>query len=125
STEKLENRGYATVGSCPIRSKLSGDFYIGRKQGCVNASIKHKMASKTAVFFLLLAFWGILDIKAASVTSYKKDTWVDRLADSDGSKRTANEDREESDYNAEGDVAFGVDGVSDYYDNALENREGK
>ena len=53
---------------------------IGRKQGCVNASIKHKMASKTAVFFLLLAFWGILDIKAASVTSYKKDTWVDRLA---------------------------------------------
>lgn len=38
------------------------------------------MASKTAVFFLLLALWGILDIKAASVTSYKKDTWVDRLA---------------------------------------------
>ncbi|KAM7452039.1 hypothetical protein ABFA07_000634 [Porites harrisoni] len=82
------------------------------------------MASKTAVFFLLLAFWGILDIKAASVTSYKKDTWADRLADSDGSKRTANEDREESDYNAEaGDVAFDVDGVSDYYNNALENRE--
>lgn len=46
----------------------------------MNASIKHKMASKTAVFFLLLAFWGILDIKAASVTSYKKDTWADRLA---------------------------------------------
>lgn len=38
------------------------------------------MASKTAVFFIVLAFWGILDIQAASVTGYKKETWVDRLA---------------------------------------------